>query len=81
VVVSNHVDEPCRPSVRLLSGSIHERGTRVRGRPIDLRLHRKLFIASVEGFDVTQYLFDGPLAPGVPVSQLPRRVDAAASTP
>lgn len=81
VVLTNHLDEPCRPTVRLLSGSVYERGTRVRGKPIDLRLHRKLYIASVDGYDVMQYLFDGPLAPGVSVPQLPRRADPAGSVP
>jgi HD-GYP domain-containing protein (c-di-GMP phosphodiesterase class II) len=81
VLVANHQDEPCRPSVRLLSGSIYQRGTRVQGKPIDLRLHRKLFIASVDGFDVTKYLFEGPLAPGVSAAHLPRRLDTADSTP
>lgn len=81
VVMTNHVDDPCRPTVRLLSGSVYDRGTRVSGKPIDLRLHRKLYIASVDGLDVTRYLFEGPLVPGVSVGQLPRRSDVVESAP
>lgn len=63
VVVENHPEAPCRPSVKLLSGPICERNTRVRGRTLDMRMCRTLTIASIDGFDVRPYLFSGELEP------------------
>ncbi len=58
VVVQNHIEHPCRPTVRVLTGSVFQRGARVKGPPLDLRLHRQPFIAAVDDNDVTPYLFD-----------------------
>lgn len=58
VVVENHFEAPCRPTVRVLTGSIYRRGTRVTGPPLDLRLYREPHIARVDETDVTPYLFD-----------------------
>ena len=63
VVVDNHPEAPCKPSVKLLSGPLCERGTRVRGRLLDLRMCRELTIAEIDGFDVRPYLFTGELEP------------------
>jgi hypothetical protein len=69
VVVDNHPEAPCKPSVRLLSGPLCAQTTRVRGRTLDLRMCPKLTIAAIDGFDVTPYLFAGELEP-VPAAAL-----------
>jgi HD-GYP domain-containing protein (c-di-GMP phosphodiesterase class II) len=63
VVVDNHPEAPCRPSVKLLSGPLCSRSTRIRGRTLDLRMCREPAIASVDKFDVRPYLFKGELEP------------------
>jgi HD-GYP domain-containing protein (c-di-GMP phosphodiesterase class II) len=63
VVVVNHPEAPCRPSVKLLSGPLCQKNTRIRGRQLDLRMCRELSIAAVDGFDVRPYLYNGELEP------------------
>ena len=63
VIVANHPEAPCKPSVKLLNGPICEANTRVRGRQLDLRMCPHLEIAVVDGFDVRPYLFTGELEP------------------
>lgn len=63
VVVGNHPEAPCRPLVKLLSGPICDRETRVKGRLLDLRMCRNLCVAGVDGYDVRPYLFSGELEP------------------
>jgi HD-GYP domain-containing protein (c-di-GMP phosphodiesterase class II) len=63
VVVDNHPEAPCKPSVKLLSGPLCDTNTRVRGRTLDLRMCREPSIAAVNGFDVEPYLFKGELEP------------------
>lgn len=55
VVVENRFDAPTRPSVKILTGPIHRRSTRVRKRPIDLRAARSLYIVEVDSVNVSQY--------------------------
>lgn len=52
VVVGNHQESPCRPTVRILSDSIFKRGARVKRRPVDLRLCDDLHVAEVDGQSV-----------------------------
>jgi HD-GYP domain-containing protein (c-di-GMP phosphodiesterase class II) len=59
-VVSNHVSDPCRPVVRVLSGPPDDPHSRACGPQIDLREHDEdLCIAREDGVDVRPYLFDG----------------------
>jgi len=53
VVITNHPDSPCRPTVRVLTDSIFTRGARVKKTAIDLRVRKELFVAEVDGIDVT----------------------------
>jgi len=55
VVVGNHAEAPCKPTVRILTDSIFKRGARVRREPIDLRLLSDLHIAEVDGLNITAY--------------------------
>lgn len=63
VVVDNHPEAPCKPSVKLLSGPLCDANTRVRGRTLDLRMCRSLTVAEIDGLDVRPYLFNGELEP------------------
>ena len=52
-MIANHPDSPCRPTVRVLTDSIFARGARVKKTAIDLRVRKELFVAEVDGIDVT----------------------------
>jgi len=54
VVVENHPEAPCKPTVRVLTDSIFKAGTRVRREPVDLRVRSDLFVAEVNGVDVSE---------------------------
>jgi hypothetical protein len=66
VVVAPSVEQPCRPSVRLLDAAATRSSTGIAGdtaaRPpaLDLRLHRGLHIVRCGGADVAQHLFELP---------------------
>lgn len=49
VVVGNHAESPCRPTVRVLTDSIFKRGARVKRKSIDLRVTEGLYVAEVDG--------------------------------
>lgn len=66
VVLQNHLEAPCRPTVRILTGSVYERGSRVQGAPLDLRFYRNLHVARIDGTDVTRYLFEPALYSSAP---------------
>lgn len=59
VVVANHPEAPCKPTVKLLTRPSESSGFQVRGKQLDLRMSRHLTVGAVEGFDVRSYLFDG----------------------
>jgi len=63
VVMANHPEAPCRPSVKLLNGPICNCNTRTRGKQLDLRMCRNLTVAAINDFDVRPYLFTGELEP------------------
>lgn len=62
-VTANHPESPCRPTVRILTGPVNDPSSRAEGRPIDLRMSRKLSVHSVDGVDVRPYLFTGDFEP------------------
>jgi HD-GYP domain-containing protein (c-di-GMP phosphodiesterase class II) len=64
VVIANHPEAPCRPTVRLLSCPIGEPNCRATRRQLDLRMCRNLSISEVDGHDVRPYLFQGEFEPG-----------------
>jgi HD-GYP domain-containing protein (c-di-GMP phosphodiesterase class II) len=53
VVVDNHGESPCRPTVRVLTDSIFKRGARVKRTAMDLRTIDNVRIAEVDGQSVT----------------------------
>jgi len=57
-VTTSHEDAPCRPTVRLLTAPISDPSSRASRRQLDLRMCPDLHIASVDGVDVTPFLFD-----------------------
>jgi HD-GYP domain-containing protein (c-di-GMP phosphodiesterase class II) len=59
VVVTCHPDAPCRPTVKVLSDEPSTPGAKGIGRPVDLRMTRKVTIAEVDGVDVRPYLYSG----------------------
>lgn len=63
VVVDNHPEAPCRPSVRLLHGRVGEANARADARQLDMRMCRNLTVAAVGDMDVRDYLFTGELEP------------------
>jgi HD-GYP domain-containing protein (c-di-GMP phosphodiesterase class II) len=62
-VVSNRPDAPCRPLVRVMSGTVGEAAARVTRRLLDLRMCGDTTIAAVDGVDVREYIFSGELEP------------------
>lgn len=52
VVVDNHPESPCRPTVRVLTDSIFKRGARVKRTALDLRVIDNLRIAEVDGQNI-----------------------------
>lgn len=52
VVVGNHAEAPCRPTVRVLTDSIFKRGARVKRKPLDLRVMDNVHIAQVDDYNV-----------------------------
>lgn len=68
VVIENHIEAPCRPTVRLLSESIYGARAQVEGPPVDLRLCREPCIYKASGVDVRPYLFEGKACSGIPMS-------------
>ncbi len=52
VVVDNHTEAPCRPTVRVLTDSVFKRGARVNPEAVDLRLRSDLQVAAVDGKNV-----------------------------
>lgn len=52
VVVSNHPECPCRPTIRVLTDSIFKRGARVKRKAVDLRLTDDLHISEVDGTSI-----------------------------
>lgn len=63
VVVANHPESPCRPTVKVLSGPVEDAGTRASAKSLDLRMARTLTIAEAEGVDVRPYLYTGEFEP------------------
>jgi HD-GYP domain-containing protein (c-di-GMP phosphodiesterase class II) len=63
VVVANHPEAPCKPSVKLLNGRIGDTDVRIQGRRFDLRMCPNVEIVATNGFDVRPYLFVGELEP------------------
>ncbi len=63
VVIGNHPEAPCRPTVRLLKGKVGEDGSRTTPRELDLRMCRNITIAAVSGIDVRKYVSAGELEP------------------
>jgi HD-GYP domain-containing protein (c-di-GMP phosphodiesterase class II) len=53
VIVDNHAESPCRPTVRVLTDSIFKRGARVKRKALDLRVIDDLRVAGVDGQNVT----------------------------
>lgn len=53
VVVGNHSEAPCRPTVRILTDSIFKRGARVKRKGVDLRLMDNLHVSQVDGQNVS----------------------------
>ena len=53
VIVDNHAESPCRPTVRVLTDSIFKRGARVKRKAVDLRVIDNLRVAGVDGQNVT----------------------------
>jgi HD-GYP domain-containing protein (c-di-GMP phosphodiesterase class II) len=53
VIVDNHAESPCRPTVRVLTDSIFKRGARVKRKALDLRGINNLRVAEVDGQNVT----------------------------
>lgn len=45
VVVDNHPEAPCRPTVRVLTDSVFKRGARVKREAVDLRVYDNLHVA------------------------------------
>jgi HD-GYP domain-containing protein (c-di-GMP phosphodiesterase class II) len=52
VIVDNHAESPCRPTVRVLTDSIFRRGARVKRKALDLRVIDDLRVAGVDGQNV-----------------------------
>jgi HD-GYP domain-containing protein (c-di-GMP phosphodiesterase class II) len=61
VVVVNHPEAPCRPTVKLLKDG--EDGSPAASRQLDLRMCRDLTIAEADGVDVSKYVFTGECEP------------------
>jgi len=66
VVIANHPEAPCRPTVKLLNAPVCDPDARVRAQELDLRMCRDLSIAWVDGLDVRPYLYSGELEMPVP---------------
>jgi HD-GYP domain-containing protein (c-di-GMP phosphodiesterase class II) len=52
VVIDNHGESPCRPTVRVLTDSIFRRGARVKRDAVDLRVMDDLCVTHVDGQSV-----------------------------
>ena len=63
VVVENHGDAPCRPTVRLLFGEPGMPGGTISDEAIDLRTRRRLNVGRVDGVNVRPFFFDPPEIP------------------
>ena len=63
VVVENHSDAPCYPTVRVLSGEPGSPSATVADEALDLRTLPRLNVAEVDGFKVRPYFFDAPDIP------------------
>lgn len=63
VIIANHPESPCRPTVRPLSAPVDDPGSRADSRPLDLRMSRKISIDLVDGVDVRPYLYTGDFEP------------------
>ena len=63
VVVENHADAPCQPTVRILFGEPGAPGCTVAENSVDLRRHDDLNVREVDGVDVTPYFFNPPSIP------------------
>ena len=63
VVVRNHPEAPCRPSVRPVRGKVGEAKAHAESRQLDLRMSRTLSIVATDGVDVRPYLYTGELEP------------------
>ncbi|MEM8835211.1 MAG: HD domain-containing phosphohydrolase [Planctomycetota bacterium] len=59
VVVQNHPEAPCRPTVRLVQRVEGGAGFAGDGRQLDLRMCRGIDVAKVDGTDVSRYLYRG----------------------
>ena len=63
VVVENHSEAPCRPSVRVVQGDPGMPEASVSAERLDLRTCAELTVARVDGVDVRRFLFDPPPIP------------------
>ena len=63
VVVENHSDAPCHPTVRLVFGEPGVPGCTVSDEAIDLRARRHLNVGRVDGVNVRPYFFKPPDIP------------------
>lgn len=63
VVVANHPESPCRPTVKVLTAPPTETSSRAESRPLDLRMSRSASVAIVDGVDVRPFLFQGEFEP------------------
>ncbi|MCP4591607.1 MAG: HD domain-containing protein [bacterium] len=60
VVVENHSEAPCHPSVRLLFGSLEDGSAEVSEEVVNLRTERRLNVRDIDGVDVRPYFYDPP---------------------
>lgn len=63
VIIANHPESPCRPTVRPITGAIDDPSSRAESRPLDLRMSRSHSIQAVDGVDVSPYLYTGEFEP------------------
>jgi HD-GYP domain-containing protein (c-di-GMP phosphodiesterase class II) len=63
VIIANHPESPCRPTLRPISGDIDDPASRADARPLDLRMSRSLTIETIDGVDVRPYLYTGDFEP------------------
>jgi len=60
VVLENHVDAPCRPTVQRLAGPVEVAERPAAEPPVDLRLRRDVHVAEADGCDVSAWLYEPP---------------------
>ena len=64
VVIENHPEAPCKPSVKIIEPPVGNEGATAQPRTLDLRMCRDTRIQFADGVDISGFLYDGEFEPG-----------------